>query len=285
MSERRRYDEYDEAMTERCERALITLIGDLGPWGDRIYLAGGLAPRYLVGRLPEDARAHVGTTDVDLVIGLALGDETPETYRTLQENLKKSGFKQGEPSFQWTREVEGLSVRIEFLCETDQVEPGRIFKPKGEYAGAKFAAFNIRGAQLVREDFIECELEGERLDGGGRSKVTVRVANILTYTVLKILAFQDRHDNKDAYDLVFTLLNADEGPERAGIRAHESGVAGHEQVEEALRLLEERFADVDQDGPSAYAGFLARSGDEEDAARLRQGAVATVRAFLRGFRD
>ena len=29
----------------------------------------------------------VGTTDVDLVIGLALGDETPETYRTLQNNL------------------------------------------------------------------------------------------------------------------------------------------------------------------------------------------------------
>lgn len=284
MSERRRYDEYDGATTERCERALITLIGDLGPWGDRIYLAGGLAPRYLVGSLPEDARAHVGTTDVDLVIGLALGDETPETYKTLQENVRKSGFKQSEPSFQWARDVEGVSVKIEFLCETDQVEPGRIFKPKGEHAGAKFAAFNIRGAQLVREDFVEIELEGERLDEGGRSRVSVRVANILTYTVLKILAFQDRHDNKDAYDLVFTLLNAEDGPEHAGVRARESPIAGREPVAEALVLLEERFADLDQDGPSAYAAFLARSGDEENAARLRQEAVATVRAFLRGFR-
>lgn len=284
MSKRRRYEEYDEATTERCERALITLIGDLGPWGDRIYLAGGLAPRYLVGGLPEDARAHVGTTDVDLVIGLALGDETPETYKTLQENLGKSGFKQSEPSFQWAREVEGVSVKIEFLCETDQVEPGRIFKPKGEHAGARFTAFNIRGAQLVREDFVEIELEGERLDEGGRSKVAIRVANILTYTALKILAFQDRHDNKDAYDLVFTLLNAEDGPGQAGLCARESAVAGREQVAEALVLLEERFADVDQDGPIAYAAFLARPGDEEDAARLRQEAVATVRAFLRGFR-
>lgn len=284
MSERRHYDEYDEATTERCERALITLIGDLGPWGNRIYLAGGLAPRYLVGRLPEDARVHVGTTDVDLVIGLAVGDEMPETYRTLQENLRKSGFKQGEPSFQWTREVDGVSVKIEFLCETDQVEPGRIFKPKGEHAGAKFAAFNIRGAQLVREDFIERELEGERLDEGGRSKVTIRVANILTYTVLKILAFQDRHDNKDAYDLVFTLLNAEGGPEQTGGLARESAVAGHQLVGEALVLLEERFADIAQDGPHAYASFLARPGDEEGAARLMQEAVATLRAFLRGFR-
>ena len=116
MSERRRYDEYDEETTSRCERALITLIGDLGPWGSRIYLAGGLAPRYLVGSLPEDSRAHVGTTDVDLVIRLALGDATPETYKTLQENLKKSGFDQSEPSFQWTREVDGVKVKIEFLA-------------------------------------------------------------------------------------------------------------------------------------------------------------------------
>jgi hypothetical protein len=180
LSERRYYDEYDEATTERCERALITLIGDLGPWGSRIYLAGGLAPRYLVGRLPEDARVHVGTTDVDLVIGLALGDEMPETYRTLRANLKKSGFDQGEPTF--------------------------------------------------------------------------------------------------------TLLNAEGDPEEVGHVARESAVAGHEQVQEALVLLEERFADVAQDGPHAYAGFLARPGDQDEAARLRQEAVATVRAFLRGFR-
>jgi hypothetical protein len=285
LSERRHYDEYDEETTRRCERALVTLIGNLGPWGTRVYLAGGLAPRYLVGTLPEDARVHVGTTDVDLVIGLALGDEAPETYRTLQANLKKSDFHQGEPSFQWTREVDGVKVKLEFLCETDQVEPSFIFRPKGEGTGSKFTAFNVRGAQLVRDDFIEQQIEGERLDEGGRSRVTVRVAGILTYTVLKILAFQDRHDNKDAYDLVFTLLNAEGGPEEAGRRARSSAVAGYEQVEEALALLAERFTDANQDGPSAYASFLARPGAIDDVARLRQEAVATVRAFLRGFRD
>ena len=31
-----------------------------------------------------------------------------------------------------------------------------------------------------------------------KDQVTVRVANILSYTVLKILAFQDRHENKDS---------------------------------------------------------------------------------------
>jgi hypothetical protein len=235
-----------------------------------------------VGHLPEGARPHVGTTDVDLVIGLALGDESPETYRTLQNNLEKANLKQCEPSFRWTREVDGVKVQVEFLCETDKVGPGRIYSPKGEFTGAKVAAFNVRGAQLVRRDFIECEIEGERLDGGGRSRVCVRVANVLPYAVLKILAFQDRHENKDAYDLIFTLLNFKGGPTDAGIVASSSAIVKHAQVREALKLVEERFLDVSQDGPHAYASFLA--DDEDEEARLRQQAVATVREFLQGVR-
>ncbi len=115
--------------------------------------------------------------------------------------------------------------------------------------------------------------------------MTVRVANVLPYTVLKIFAFQDRHENKDAYDLVFTLLNHEGGPRVAGSAARSSPVAKHPQVVEAVALLEERFRDTGQDGPSAYASFLATPDDEEEKARLRQEAVATVRAFLSGFRD
>ena len=287
MSGRAHQSDYDEETTRRCERALVTLLGDLGPWQERIYLVGGLAPRYLVAQLPEGVPAHIGTTDVDLVIGLALADETSETYETLQKNLENSGFEQQEPSFRWTRKVEGITVSVEFLCETDQVEPGRIYRPKaqGEFTGPKLGAFNVRGANLVRDDFIECDIEGERLDDGGQSRVTVRVAGVLPYTVLKIFAFQDRHENKDSYDLVFTLLNYEGGPREAGAVASESSVADDPQVEEALNLLEERFGGARQDGPSAYAAFLAAPDDEGERARLREQAVATVREFLRGYRE
>lgn len=276
--------DYDSEGTARCERALLTLLGDLGPWRERVYLAGGLAPRYLVGRLPEGARPHVGTTDVDLVIGLALGDETSETYRTLQNNLERAAFKQREPSFRWAREVDGFTTLVEFLCETDQVLPGRIYRPTGEYTGSRLGAFNVRGAQLVRHDFIERDIEGERLDGG-RSRVSVRIANIVPYLVLKTFAFQDRHANKDAYDLVFTLLHSPGGPRSAGLAAATSPVIGHEQVRDAFNLLMERFSDAGQDGPHAYAAFLADPEDKDEHARLRQEATATVRAFLRGARS
>ena len=174
---------------------------------------------------------------------------------------------------------------VEFLCETEEAEPGEIFKPKGEGVGSRLGAFNVRGAHLVREDFIEYEIEGERLDDGGQSRVTVRVTNVLPYTLLKIFAFQQRHENKDAYDLVFTLLNYEGGPGAAGRAAAASPIVGRDQVKEALSLLAERFRDASQDGRSAYALFLADPDDEEARARLRQEAVATVRQFLRGFEE
>jgi len=86
-------------------------------------------------RFREEVAPHVGTTDVDLVIGLALGDDSPETYRTLANNLKTSGFT-AEMSFRWKRSVDGVAVTVEFLCETDEVEPGKIFRPRADAGSA-----------------------------------------------------------------------------------------------------------------------------------------------------
>jgi hypothetical protein len=276
----KRASDYTREATERCERVLVTVLGHIGPWREHIYLAGGLAPRYLLGELPEGVRPHVGTTDVDLVIGLSLTDESVEAYRTLARNLKDAGFEQGEPSFRWTRDVEGITVLVEFLCETDQVDEGRIFKPK-QGLGANLSAFNVSGALLAARDYLEIEVEAERLDEGGRSTVGVRVANLLPYVVLKINAFQDRHENKDAYDLLFCLRNYADEPEETGRALAASPVAADEQVAAALTLLEERFADPERDGPTAYAGFLAE--DDEERELLLREAVAVVRGVLAGF--
>lgn len=106
MLSKRHHSSYDDVTTVRCERALATLLGDIGPWSTRVYLAGGLAPRYIVGALPEGGRAHVGTTDVDLVIGLTLGDESSAAYRTLEHNLKSSATAPSMP--------DGLPARARF---------------------------------------------------------------------------------------------------------------------------------------------------------------------------
>ena len=277
--ERGHQDDYDAAQTQLSERALVTLIGDLGPWRERIVLVGGLAPRYIVGSLPIGASPHAGTTDVDVVIGLVV-EESFETYATLQANLKKSGFELGQPSYQWSREVEGARVSVDFLCETGHVPSGRIYSPK-QGTGSQFSAFNAPGANLAIQDFVEVDVEANRLDDGGLSTVSVRVASVLAYVVLKILAFQDRHENKDAYDLVYTLVNfPDDGPHAAGQAAAISAVRGESQVDGALQLLAQRFGSPQHDGPSAYANFLAQPEDAIRREQLRNEAVLAVGQFL-----
>jgi len=281
----KRISDYTVAATERCERVLVTVLGNIGPWRDYIFLAGGLAPRYLVGELPEGVRPHVGTTDVDLVIALSVTGGDVEAYKTLEGNLKGAGFKQdSEASFRWKRGVDGVTVLVEFLCETDQVAEGRIFKPK-QGLGSNLSAFNVSGAHLAASDFLEIDVEAERLDGGGRSKVAVRVANLLPYIVLKVNALQDRHEPKDAYDLIFCLRNYRDEPEATGRQLAESPVAGDARVTDALALLEERFRTIANDGPIAYAAFLAEEEEEQGRDTLRREAVAVVRQFLAGFRD
>ena len=271
--------EYEPQATLNCERALVTLIGDLGPWSKRIVLVGGLAPRYIVGSLPPSASPHAGTTDVDLVIQLAVEDSF-ETYATLQKNLKESGFELGQPSFQWSRQVDGSKVAVDFLCDTDQVAAGAIYKPR-QRTGAGFCAFNAPGAKLAIQDFIEVDIEAERLDDGGLSKVPVRVAGVLAYVVLKILAFQERHQNKDAYDLIYTLANyPDGGPRSAGLAATTSPIREMPQVVEALRLIEERFKDAGHDGPSAYSNFRADPDDAVRKEQYRNEAVLAAERFL-----
>ena len=274
--------EYDEAMTQRCERALVTLIGNLGMWRSRVVLIGGLAPRYIVGTLPDAASAHVGSADVDIAISLAVDDST-EAYSTLYARLRESGFRQGEPSFQWSRDIDGVTVRVEFICETDKVQPGRIYRPK-EGTGAKFAAFNAPGVSLTSRDNLAVQVRAERL-GGGISEVNLRVAGVLSFTVLKTLAFQDRHHNKDAYDLVYTLSHHDEGPSGAGAAALRSPVQDDDIVTSALTLLGHRFETAEHDGPTAYANFLADPDNREEWAQRRNEAVAVVQQFLAAARS
>ena len=274
-------DQYSEPATYRCERALVTLIGDIGPWQERVVLVGGLAPRYIVGSLPPGVSPHVGTTDVDLVVQLAVGEDF-ESYKKLGTNLKRSGFRLTQPSYRWVRNVDGALVYVEFLCETDQVGAGRIHLTRRD-TGSGFGAFNVAGAQLVARDYFEYEIEAERLDDGGLSRVRLRVAGILSYIALKTLAFQDRHHEKDAYDLIYTLMNyPNGGPYTAGRVAATSSVRKEPQVIEALHLLSRCFNNANRDGPRSYANFQADPDDTDGKARLRNEAVATVTQFLNG---
>lgn len=280
--------DYDATVTDLCERMLVTVIGNAGFWGRRLYLVGGLVPRYLYGPGGGEALAHVGSRDVDLAVILMVDAPTSKSYETLARNLLNGGFRQApladDPDFRWRKEVDGLSLILEFICDTDKVEPGRNFKPRSG-SGSRFQAFNVRGARLVSLDHKLVQISAERLDGGGAATAGVQVSGLLSFVVLKISAFVDRHHDKDAYDLVWSFANHPDGPEGAGREMAESPVVADPLAVEALALLRDRFSEARNDAPTAYAAFLDVTGDPEAAARLRNEAVETVRLALDAFDD
>lgn len=278
--------DYDPSVTELCERALVTIFGNAGWWGQHLYLVGGLVPRYLTVPPTEARQPHVGTRDVDLGLALAFPAANRADYEKLAQCLQRAGFEQtrDDPAFTWTHAEGTLQLKVDLLSETDAVPPGESFKPRSN-AGSKLQALNARGIHLLPGDHRVVDVTAERLDGQGISTVSIRVAAPLPYIALKVNALQLRHLTKDAYDIVYTLdnLGPAEGPHpaEAGRMMAQSPVVNDPFIAESVELLRARFASPELDGPGAYSQFLG-IGPTDDA-RLRNEAVAIVGEALAAF--
>jgi hypothetical protein len=276
-----------------CEKALRTILTKVGPWGQRLVLIGGMTPRYLVGRLPVDIREHVGTTDLDIVVGVTISSEEEEAYRTLQQNLKEARFAPAinpdtgqEETFRWTRQVDGVRVHLEFFCPVGNGEPGKLMRNPGSNVGSRISAVRTRGAELAAEDYVVVSLGGELLDQGGiQEAVTARVANLLPFLVLKAFAIDERDKMKDSYDVVWTMSSYKDGPRSVVQEIASSPVLGHPDVAAAMERLRSHFQTPGHRGPSQYANFELIGDDEDERARLRRYAHGALADFFRHWKE
>jgi hypothetical protein len=271
-----------------CEKALRTILTNIGPWGTRLFLIGGMTPRYLVGTVPQEMREHIGSTDLDIVVGVTLATEEAEAYRTLQLNLRASQFAPArnpdtgqEETFRWERNVDGVRVLLEFFCPVGGGQPGQLLRNPGENIGSRISAVRTRGAELAGLDHFEVTLHGELLDHGGiQEAVIARVGNLLPFVVLKAFAIDERNKSKDSYDLVWTLNAYKEGPRSCVERIAESPVINHPDVPVVINHLRTHFQTPEHRGPSQYAIFELTTIDEDQRARLRRFAHGTLAEFL-----
>ncbi len=105
-------------------------------------------------------------------------------------------------------------------------------------------------------------IEAERLDGVGLSRVELRMANLLPYTILKLLSFQDRHESNDVYDLIFCLLNYGSRPDAVGREAAQSPIVNHERVLGAKDTLERLIELIETIPPEARQSLTWDQGRE-----------------------
>lgn len=280
---------YSKLYTMDCERVLVTLLRGLGPWKDSVYLIGGLTPRYLVSARPPAVPAHAGTLDVDIVIDLQMLTDT-DAYHTLEDNLRRMGFERSKInagtklSWRWqTRTERGALMVLELLADAPHIAGGKVQPLPTE---GTISALNIPYSSIVFDFYQVTEIRAELLGGNGIATERIKHADIVSFTCLKALAFDQRFERKDAHDLIYCIEHACDGLDAVAAAFRKARNSKHHSVvQAALVILRSRFASNEntegyrKDGPVSVAKFELGDGGEpgqHEARALRQRQVCDV---------
>ena len=210
-----------------------------------------------------DGAGHPGTNDLDVGLAIALLDD--DQYTEIGERLRREGFgpdrnEQGNPTPQrW--KLGGLNVTIDFLLPPiPGAERGGSIQPlKGD-----FAALIAPGLQLASDERQEIEIAGHTLKGE-KVQRTVPVCGPATFVVLKALAFGDRAEPKDAFDLIYVLRRWPSGVADIAERLERHAKRNEGVVKDALDRLARDFAEPETIGPRRAAQFEGNVGKDLDA--------------------
>ena len=265
--------DYTAEAVAACKSVLVELVHLMGEFRDHMVIVGGWVPVLLVISAPEP---HPGTLDIDLALDFA---QIPEdTYRTILKTFAARGYKQDAAQpFRFFRTISlgggrQVDVEVDLLAgEYGGTGPGHRTQRVQDVRARK-----ARGCDLVLSNHVEVVVEGE-LPGGGRGRVTFRVAAIVPWLVMKGMALHDRIKEKDAYDIYYTVRNirGGVGPLVEAFHLHLS----EPLVKEGLRKIRSKFRSVEDIGPKWVADFLEIADPGDRAIRIRD-AYETVSRLL-----
>jgi hypothetical protein len=264
-----------------AEKALIWLAHELRDAELPIIVVGGLVPEVLARDAELEAPAHLGTTDVDILVAFHATLETD--LSPLEEALERAGFDPDPKiaeGWRWRAMVGTATVKVEFLCDLDDQPANRAIALPG---CKRVTAANLRGTGFVSRDYVTETLTGQ-LPNDEFVTVKVNFAGLSGYLMAKLVAARERGKEKDYYDLTYVLLNNRAGgPREAGERL--AGGQFADDVRARLSLFREmkaRFSTSQDTGPNGYASQTLLVDPEADAPILREDAVSAMADFIDG---
>jgi hypothetical protein len=253
---------YTTEETEQVKAACLTVAVTLGAYLDDICIVGGLVPSLLIDLTRagggEDEDFHPGTNDLD--IGLALGLLDGERYAEVSRRLRSEDFEpdvnsRGNRTVQtWLHRQ--LKVKIDFLIPP---APGDDLTLRLQNLEPDFGALVTPGLELAFDDRVYARLDGHTLRGE-RVIRDIPVCGPASFTVLKALAFGDRGEPKDAYDLVYVTRYAPGRGAAIAERLKAHADRHSEIVARALDLLARDFKTLNHTGPLRAAQFVNAHG-------------------------
>jgi hypothetical protein len=255
--------DYGQLGVRAAHSVLLELVRMLGEYRNDIVVVGGWVPSFHFDHAEEK---HVGSTDVDIALNHKTIDN--QAYQTIHDLLVGRGYVEGKQPFIFFRTLRVDEVKVK--VEVDLLG--------GEYAGTgkghrtqtvqDIRIRKARGCELAFEQQDEKVVEGV-LPNGGKDRASVRVAGIVPFIVMKAMALHDRIKEKDAWDIYYCLKYYPGGNERLAecFRPH----LANRLVLEGLDKISEKFASVDDYGPTAVAGFEELNDSEEREFKQRDG--------------
>jgi hypothetical protein len=265
-----RRDYTAEAVTA-ARSVLIELVHLLGQYREHIVLIGGWVPELL---LSESTALHVGSMDIDLALDHRRIEETG--YKMIRELLLGRGYVQGKQPYVYYRDVESgnkaIRVQVDFLS--------------GEYAGTgkghrhqkiqDLLVRKVRGCDLAFDLAQKVTVKGD-LPGGGVDTVSVRVASVVPFLVMKGMALDERLKEKDAWDIYFCVLHYPGGIAALAeaFRPH----LAHGLIREGIEKIGKHFSSLNHIGPKFVADF-EEVDDTEERVRIMRDAYERVNALL-----
>lgn len=280
--------DYDPSLAATVVGQAAGLLKSIGLASHHVILIGGIVPGLLVPVLDPDIEPHIGTTDLDFCLSVALIEGETAEYERIEQGLKHAGFV-SEESWRWRGGPDGRLL-VEFFCPAGPNRPaGKLFRPRGaeqpltkHNLGGTLSALALHAGILISADVQvvprEVDLPGSR----GRQIIDLRVTGIAAFLAAKAEALQGRNKPKDAYDIVWLIEAWPDGPLGAARAVQASPVFAHPDFARALAILGDQFRDLDHAGARAYARFMDSGSDDLDL--LARRAVGAVAEFLRAMR-
>lgn len=257
------YSEYHPHHTALAESAFLTLWSTLGSWHGDLVLVGGLVPKYLCGDLTQHrSLPRPATLDVDL--GIALAADSGQ-YGSLFWKLAGLGFKKSEKHpARMEKTIGDFPIYVDFLVE----HPPRT---SGSAKVEDIIASIMPGVDRALATARSIEVTGVDLHGADQ-KLVARVCEVGPFLALKLRAFCDRQQPKDAFDILYTLRHYDGGSAAAFAAFAAEVRAGNPACTDAVRTLNEHFKTETSPGPVKASHFVfgqAAPGESDDMRFLR----------------
>jgi hypothetical protein len=273
IPEPRNESDYSQRQTMAARRVLVDVGQVLASFVDCLVVVGGWTPDLL---LPDADEPHVGSIDVDLALDAAkLKDGRYAELVKLLLDTKR--YRPGEKDFQLVVEVDlkdgekPVQVEVEFLAAKEV----KLKKNKPKLL-ADFRVLQVEACSEAFHNPVELKIPGQNVRGA-TDTVTLRVASLPDFLVMKAHAIGGRDKPKDTYDFCYCLEQFPAGMERLADDWKKR--AGEKNIAKAIEILREKFASVDAFGPQQLVEFHSAPDADTQAMQARQ-AYELIQKFL-----